>query len=83
MNNIPQPGHFPGACWANAEGQRAGFLTSAAEREKVGKDGVGNEIKRDKLAIYLCRIYAKLTYAGERKDEDENRGEKKTEGKRE
>ena len=44
---------------------------------------MGDEIKRDKLAIYLCRIYAKLTYAGERKDEDENRGEKKTEGKRE
>ena len=28
--------------------------------------GWGNEIKRDKLAIYLCKIYAELTYVGER-----------------
>lgn len=33
---------------------------------------MGDEIKRHKLATYLCRIYAE-----ERKDEDENRGGKR------
>lgn len=41
-----------------------------------GKDRVGDEIKRHKLATYLCRIYIA------RKDEDENRGGKDRRKKR-
>lgn len=38
---------------------------------------MGDEIKRHKLATYLCRIYA------ERKDEDENRGGEKEQKEKE
>lgn len=54
------------------------MISLSLETNMCRKDRVGDEIKRHKLATYLCRICTE-----ERKDEDENRGGKRQKGKRE
>lgn len=49
---------------ANAEGQRAGFLTIAAEREKVGKDGAGVNLWRRVKFVGAPRGYPKAVKSG-------------------